>query len=114
MDGDARSVSVITRALQKVVEEHSPAIVLGAASAIGRDSFALLVTTKAWSGVEIAEMSIQDMANLVAIRPQFSGKHFFQVQISTECKRLQSVLATSCQRQKFPRSGRVDVDLEVQ
>ena len=86
VDGDARSVSVITRALQKAVEEHSPAIVLGAASAIGRDSFARLsARLKAGLGAEITEMSIQDGA-LVAIRPQFSGKVFSQVQISTECK----------------------------
>ena len=86
VDGDARSVSVVTRALQKAVEEYSPAIVLGAASAIGRDSFARLsARLKAGLGAEITEMGVQDGA-LVAIRPQFSGKVFSQVQISTECK----------------------------
>ena len=86
VDGDARSVAVLTRSLQKAVEDQSPAIVLGAASAIGRDAFARLsARLKAGLGAEITEMSIQDGA-LVAIRPQFSGKVFSNVQISTECK----------------------------
>lgn len=86
VDGDARSVAVTTRSLQKAIEDHSPAIVLGAASPIGRDSFARLsARLKAGLGAEITEMRVQDGA-LVAIRPQFSGKVFSQVQISTECK----------------------------
>ena len=63
-----------------------PAVVLGAASAIGRDAFARLsARTKSGLGGEITEMRIEEGA-LVAIRPQFSGKVFSQVQISTECK----------------------------
>lgn len=86
VDGDGRSVAVVTRALQKVMEDHSPAIVLGAASAIGRDAFARLsARTKSGLGGEITEMRVEGGA-LVAIRPQFSGKVFSQVQISTECK----------------------------
>ena len=86
VDADGRSVAVVTRALQKAVEDHSPAVVLGAASAIGRDAFARLsARTKSGLGAEITEMRIEEGA-LIAIRPQFSGKVFSQVQISTECK----------------------------
>ena len=86
VDGDGRSVAAVTRALQKSLEDHNPAVVLGAASAIGRDVFARLsARTKNGLGAEITEMSIVDGA-LLAIRPQFSGKVFSQVQISTDCK----------------------------
>lgn len=86
VDADGRSVAVVTRALQKAVENSSPSIVLGAASAIGRDAFARLsARTKAGLGAEITEMRFEGGA-LIAIRPQFSGKVFSQVEITTECK----------------------------
>ncbi len=85
-EGDARNVALLTRAAQKAVEEVSPAIVLGGASALGRDVFARLsIRLKAGLGAEITEMRVDD-GQLVAIRPQFSGKVFSQVQISTDCK----------------------------
>ena len=86
VDGDARSVSVITRALQKAVEEYSPSVVLGVASPIGRDAFARLSARLSLGlGAEITEMGLND-GSLVTVRPQFSGKVFSQVQISTACK----------------------------
>ncbi len=86
VQGDARNVALLTRAAQKGVEEVSPAIVLGGASALGRDVFArLAIRLKAGLGAEITEMRVND-GQLVAIRPQFSGKVFSQVKISTDCK----------------------------
>jgi len=86
VDADTRNVAGVTRALQRAMEQVTPAIVLGAASAIGRDAFARLsARTKNGLGAEITEMRFEAGA-LVAIRPQFSGKVFSQVQISTECK----------------------------
>jgi len=86
VEADGRNVATVTRSLQKAIDDHSPAIVLGAASAIGRDAFARLsARTKNGLGAEITEMSVSDGA-VVAVRPQFSGKVFSQVQISTDCK----------------------------
>ena len=68
--------------LQKA--EDSPAVDL--LQAFGRDAFARLsARMKSGLGGEITEMRIEE-GSLVAIRPQFSGKVFSQVQIATECK----------------------------
>ena len=86
VSGDARNVALLTRAAQKTVEEVSPSIVLGGASALGRDVFARLsARLKAGLGAEVTEMRVSD-GTLVAIRPQFSGKVFSEVTISTEHK----------------------------
>lgn len=84
--GDARNVALLTRATQKAIEETSPSIVLGGASALGRDVFSRLsARLKAGLGAEITEMRVEE-GILVAIRPQFSGKVFSEVKISTEHK----------------------------
>ncbi len=86
VSGDGRNVALLTRAVQKVAEDVSPSMILGGASALGRDVFARLsVRLKAGLGAEITEMRVES-GSLVAIRPQFSGKVFSQVNISTECK----------------------------
>lgn len=86
VSGDARNVALLTRAAQKAVEEASPSVVLGGASALGRDIFARLsARLKAGLGAEITEMRVED-GTLLAIRPQFSGKVFSEVKISTEHK----------------------------
>ena len=83
----------MTRALQKAVEDYSPAIVLGAASAIGRDAFARLsARTKSGLGAEITEMRIEEGA-LIAIRPQFSGKCSHRCRFQRNASCLQSVQA---------------------
>ena len=86
VSGDARNVALLTRAAQKAIEEASPSVVLGGASALGRDVFARLsARLKAGLGAEITEMRVEE-GTLVAIRPQFSGKVFSEVKISTEHK----------------------------
>ena len=87
VDGDARSVPVVTRSLQKAVEDQSPCYCTWCHEARDWSRFicSFVGSTKSGLGAEITEMNIQEGA-LVAVRPQFSGKVFSQVQISTECK----------------------------
>lgn len=86
VDGDARNVALVARALQQAIGSVSPALILGGATAVGLDAFArIAVRLKLGLGSEITELTSRDGA-IVATRSQFAGKIFSDVAISGDCK----------------------------
>ncbi len=86
VEGDARNVALVARALQQAIGNVSPALVFGGATAVGLDAFArVAVRLKLGLGSEITELTSRDGA-IVATRSQFAGKTFSDVVISGDCK----------------------------
>lgn len=86
VDGDARNVALVARALQQAIGSVSPALVLGGATAVGLDAFArIAVRLKLGLGSEITELTSRD-GSIVATRSQFAGKTFSDVDVTGDCK----------------------------
>lgn len=67
------------KALQQIIEEFKPSIVLGSASAIGKDFFPrLAVRLKAGLASDVTDLSVEG-GKLVAKKPVYSGKAFVNV-----------------------------------
>ena len=83
---DANNTGMATRVVQEAIEAFDPAIVLAPASPQAKEILPRLsVRLRAGLGAEVTELFVQDGV-LLAKRPQFAGKVFSEVRISSERK----------------------------
>ena len=81
---DANNAGEATRALQKALDESGAKIVFASASAQAKEIFPRLsARLRAGLGAEVTELSFVD-GQIVGKRPQFAGKVFSEVRISSE------------------------------